>query len=514
MNISYDFIIIGTGAGGGTIANRLAQSGKKILILERGTFLPREKENWNTTEVFLNNRYHTKEVWQDKNGKPLHPGTGYWVGGNTKVYGAALFRLRKEDFGELKHQGGISPAWPLSYDDFEPYYTRAERLFDVHGQRGIDPTEPPMSDDYPYPAISNEPRIQDVCDRLKKHGYHPFPVPVGIKLNEKNPEDSTCIRCDSCDGYPCLADAKADADVNCVRPIHHQENVTLITGAHVLRLLTSPDGRSVSEVEFQNAQGSVERVRGNRVIVSCGAINSAALLLRSANDKHPSGLANSSDQVGRNFMFHQAGAILSIHFDKLNTAKYMKTFSVNDFYFGEPGYDFPMGNVQLIGSFHKEMMISDAPWGTPGVVLDHMAKHAIPWWLTTEDLPDPENRVQWVNGTVKLSYTQNNVTSFKRLMNRWTEVLKEVGGDDSILPLDAYFTKRIPLEGVGHQNGTCKFGTDPKTSVLNLNCRTHDIDNLYIVDGSFFVSSGAVNPSLTIIANALRVGDHLLEIAG
>jgi choline dehydrogenase-like flavoprotein len=509
MSTNYDFIIIGTGAGGGTIANRLAHAGKRLLILERGTFLPREKENWSTKEVFLKNRYHTTEVWQDKEGKPLHPGTGYWVGGNTKVYGAALFRLRKEDFGELRHEGGISPAWPLGYETFEPYYTRAEKLFDVHGQRGIDPTEPPMSSEYPYPAVSNEPRIQELFDGLKHNGYHPFPVPVGLKLNEKNREDSTCIRCDTCDGYPCLADAKADADVNCIRPIHHLENVTLVTGAHVLRLLTSVDGRTITDVEFRDSNGDTHQVSGDKVIVSCGAINSAALLLRSANDKHPNGLANSSDQVGRNFMFHQAGAILSIHATKKNLSRYQKTFSVNDFYFGEPGYDFPMGNIQLIGSFHHEMMIADAPPLTPGLVLEEMASHAVPWWLTTEDLPDPENRVLWIDGKIQLNYTPNNVKSFERLMHRWTEVLKQVDGAH-VIPHELYFSKRIPLEGVGHQNGTCRFGSDSKTSVLDLNCRTHDVDNLYVVDGSFFVSSGAVNPSLTIIANALRVGDHLL----
>lgn len=512
MSDHYDFIIIGTGAGGGTIAHQLALAGKKILILERGTFLPREPQNWDTTEVFLKNRYHTTEVWKDKEGKDLHPGTGYWVGGNTKVYGAALFRLRKEDFGELRHEGGISPAWPLAYEDFEPYYTRAEQLFDVHGRRGIDPTEPPMSAEYPFPPISNEPRIQELFDGLQEKGYKPFPVPLGLKRNEANPENGACVRCGTCDGYPCLVDGKSDADVNCIRPVHLLPNVTLLTGAYVERLLTSPDGLRISEVVVTREDGKSEQFSADRVILSCGAINSAALLLRSANTLYPSGLANSSDQVGRNFMFHQAGAILSIHATKKNPSKYQKTFSVNDFYFGEPGYEFPMGNVQLIGSFHYEMMRGDAPWFTPGMVLEEMADRAVPWWLTTEDLPDPENRVLWVDGKIQLNYTPNNVKSFQRLMHRWTEVLKSVD-DNHVIPHEAYLSKRIPLEGVGHQNGTCRFGTDPKTSVLDLNCRTHDVENLYVVDGAFFPSCGAVNPSLTIIANALRVADHLLATA-
>ena len=508
----YDFIIIGTGAGGGTLAHRLASSGKRILILERGTFLPREKENWNTTAVFLQDRYHMTEEWRDKNGRPLHPGTGYWVGGNTKVYGAALFRLRTEDFGEIQHIGGISPEWPVKYDEFEPYYASAEKLYQVHGQRGIDPTEPPMSSDYPHPAVSHEPRIQELYDGLKQKGYHPFPVPVGIKLDESSPEDSECIRCDTCDGYPCLVHAKSDADVNCVRPVYKQENVTLLTGAYVRRLLTSDSGHEITAVEVELDGKATETFSGDVVIVSCGAINSAALLLRSANDKHPNGLANGSDQVGRNFMFHQAGAILSIGLQP-NPSKFMKTFSVNDFYFGDAEFPHPMGNVQLIGSFRPEMMKGNAPPGTPGAVLAEMARHAVPWWLTAEDLPRPENRVRWIDGKgIELDYTINNEAAFKELMNRWIRVLKEVDGNQTIIPHELYFKKRIPLEGVGHQNGTCRFGTDPKTSVLDTFCRTHEIANLYVVDGAFFPSSAAVNPSLTIMANALRVGDHLLSM--
>jgi len=507
----YDFIIIGTGAGGGTLAHRLASSGKRVLILERGDFLPREKENWNTTSVFLENRYHTKEVWQDKEGKALHPGTGYWVGGNTKVYGAALFRLRTTDFEEVKHVGGISPEWPVKYDEYEPYYCQAEKLYCVHGQRGIDPTEPPISEEYPFPPVSHEPRVQELFDQISAKGYHPFPVPVGIKLNEQHPEQSQCIRCDTCDGYPCLVHAKSDADVNCVRPVYQQPNVTLLTRAYVERLVPDTSGKTIRSVEVTLDGSRRETFSADIVVVSCGAINSAALLLRSACDTHPNGLANSSDQVGRNFMFHQAGAILSIGFEP-NPSHFMKTFSVNDFYYGDKDFAFPMGNVQLIGSFHSEMMKGDAPPLTPGFVLEEMASHAVPWWLTAEDLPSPDNRVIWIaDRGIQLNYTINNEEAYTRLMNRWTQVLKESGSAKTILPHETYFKKRIPLEGVGHQNGTCRFGHDAATSVLDRNCRTHDVDNLYVIDGSFFPSSAAVNPSLTIMANALRVGDHLLE---
>jgi choline dehydrogenase-like flavoprotein len=509
--VRYDIIIIGSGAGGGTLAYHLANAGKRVLILERGAFLPQEKDNWSTTAVFLDNRYHTKDVWTDKDGKELHPGTGYWVGGNTKVYGAALFRLREQDFGVLHHQGGISPEWPVKYDVFEPYYTLAEKLFCVHGKQGIDPTEPRRSADYPYPALSNEPLMQEIHNDLRGLGLKPFPCPLGLKLNEADRVESQCIRCDTCDGYPCLVHAKSDSDINCIRKIMHLPNVTLMTQAKVTRLLTNATGTAIESVEAElDGTGKKTTFEADIVAVCCGAINSAALLLLSANDKHPNGLANSSDMVGRHFMFHQADAILAIG-KKQNHSAYMKTFTLNDFYFGDKDYPYPMGNVQPVGSFHHEMMKGDAPPLTPTFVLDLMTTHAVPWWLTTEDLPDPNNRVQIANGRVRLDYTPNNVESFNRLKDKWIDTLKEAGHADHWMHLRAYFKKRIPLEGVGHQNGTCRFGTDPKQSVLDTNCRTHDVDNLYVVDGSFFASSGAVNPSLTIIANALRVGDHLLE---
>ena len=178
MAAHYDVIIIGTGAGGGTLLHALAPTGKRILVLERGGFVPRERENWDTKAVNLDARYNTKEVWRDADGKPLHPHTNYFVGGNTKFYGAALFRLRKEDFGEIRHHGGISPAWPISYDEMEPYYARAEELYRVHGERGVDPTDPPASGPYPHLPVSHEPRIQQLSDDFARLGCRPFHVPL------------------------------------------------------------------------------------------------------------------------------------------------------------------------------------------------------------------------------------------------------------------------------------------------------------------------------------------------
>ena len=419
MANDFDAIVIGTGAGGGTLALHLAQAGKNILILERGPFMPQEKLNWDTSAVFLDNRYHTKETWQDKDGKPLHPQQAYFVGGQTKVYGAAMFRMRAEDFGVIQHKGGISPAWPITYADMEPFYCRAEDLFHVHGDLGsapsvpggygssFDPTEPFHSIKYPYPAFTNEPRMQTIEDDVRKLGIHTFPIPLGLKRNAADPLASKCVRCDTCDGYPCLVHAKSDADINCIRQIMHWPNVTLMTNSRVTRLLTNSSGTAVTAVEVIHSgtdsaskDGNPATYRAGFFAVCAGAINSAVILLASANDKHPNGLANRSDQVGRNFMYHQADALLALGPER-NEDSYTKTWGTNDFYFkdSDPGYPFPLGQVQPVGSFHSEMMKGDAPPLTPGFVLETMKHHAVPWWLTTEDLPDPDNRVTLHNTT-------------------------------------------------------------------------------------------------------------------
>src|SRR5437764_7753552 len=173
-NGHYDVIIIGTGAGGGTLAYKLAPTGKKILLLERGDYVPREKANWDPRMVNVEGRYQTKEKWRDRDGKELHPHTNYWVGGNTKFYGAALFRLREQDFGAVRHHGGVSPAWPISYGEMEPWYLEAEKLYNVHGHRGEDPTDPPSSGPYPGPAVSHEPRLQHLAEDFAQSGLRPF----------------------------------------------------------------------------------------------------------------------------------------------------------------------------------------------------------------------------------------------------------------------------------------------------------------------------------------------------
>lgn len=510
MTQHYDIIIIGTGAGGSTVAQRLAPSGKKILLLERGTFLPREKANWDPTQVFAAERYFNAGPWHDKAGESFHPAAGYWVGGNTKFYGGALFRAREEEFDVVKHKGGLSPAWGLKYADFEPYYTQAEKLYNVHGQRGLDPTEPWTQSEYAFPAISHEPCIQDVSDRLQAKGLQPFYLPMAIKLNEAQSFLSDCIRCDTCDGHPCLVHAKADAEVMGVRPAMQYPNVTLLTNAKVQRLHTSPTGREVTGVEAEIA-GETTLLRADLVVVACGAINSAALLLRSHNDQHSNGLANRSDQVGRNFMKHNCSVVVGLSSQE-NPTLFQKTLGINDFYWGEPDFPFPMGQVQLSGKVNKDMLANDVPVATGDTIsAAAAAAHSIDWWLMGEDLPDPNNRVRLQDDNIRLDYTENNTESFQRLVDRWIDVLKSIEIDQGWVTESRYYQSSFPLRWVAHQCGTCRFGTDPDTSVLDLNCRTHDVDNLYVVDSSFFPSNIGCNPTLTIVANALRVADHLLE---
>ncbi len=510
----YDFIIIGSGAGGGTLAHRLAPSGKKILILERGDWLPREARNWSVDDVFRANRYVSPETWFLPNGGAFQPQVHYFVGGATKVFGAALFRLRKEDFGEMRHHDGVSPAWPLGYDELEPYYCEAEQLYQVHGEHGVDPTEPPASRPYPAPPVSHEPRIAKLFRDLTAAGYHPFPAPSAVMMNERDMAYSRCIRCQTCDGFPCLVHAKSDAEMIAVRPALERTNVTLLRNARALKLDTNTAGTAITGVVAEVA-GTPQTFSADIVVVSCGAINSAALLLRSANDRHPNGLANGSDQVGRNYMFHNSQAVLALSLTPNDTV-FQKTLALNDFYFGMDGFPFPMGNIQMIGKTLGGMYRAEKPLLTalmPDRALEEIARHAVDFWLTTEDLPEPDNRVTVDrDGRVTLAYRLNNQVPMRKLYDKLRSMLGQIGlRSQHLLARNLYMHNDIALAGCAHQAGTCRFGADPGSSVLDRNCKAHELDNLYVVDTSFFVSIGAVNPSLTAIANALRVGDHLLQ---
>ncbi len=514
---SYDVIIVGTGAGGGTLARHLAPSGKRILLLERGDWLPREPQNWQAADVFIDNRYVSEDTWYDPSGKAFQPQIHYFVGGATKLYGAALYRLRAEDFGEIQHHDGVSPAWPITYDELEPYYTKAEQLYEVHGARGEDPTEPPASAPYPFPAVSHEPRMQQLHDDLEAAGYHPFHAPCGIRLSESNLPYSACVRCANCDGFPCLVHGKSDADVLGVRPALEHPNVTLLTNARVVKLDTSGSGSSVESVVVERG-GSKESYSADVVVLACGAANTARLLLESASDAHPNGLANGSDQVGRNYMFHNCSAVLALSKDE-NPTVFQKTLGLNDFYFAGNGREYPLGNIQMVGKSQAPMFRGEKPGETklaPSWTLEKVAKHAVDFWLSTEDLPLPENRVTVDgDGKLTLAYRSTNDKPKQELGKQLHSMLGKLHmEEDSLFHRFAYLKNDIPVAGVAHQAGTARMGADAADSVVDRDCKAHEVDNLYVVDTSVFPSIGAVNPALTAMANSLRVGDHLLDRLG
>jgi choline dehydrogenase-like flavoprotein len=509
----YDVIVIGSGAGGGTLTHALASTGKRILLLERGDWMPREPENWDSKAVWIDKRYGNSGKWTDAaTGKQFTPKQHYYVGGNTKVYGAILFRFRERDFGEINHVDGLSPAWPIDYDDLAPWYDRAEALYQVHGEHGIDPTEPPAATPYPFPAISHEPRIQQLNSDLRSAGLHPFPLPNGILLDEAAPWRSACIRCATCDGYACPTNGKADAAVIAVEPALRYPNVTLQTNSVVTRLETDSTGRTVTGVVVQRNHGE-ERYSADLVVVAAGAINSAALLLRSRSDRHPDGLGNSSGQIGRNLMLHNNSSLIA--FSKTpNPTKFQKTLGINDFYFGDPDSDweFPLGAMQMLGKSDATLIgfdVKDA--ADPAEV----ARHALDFWLTTEDLPLPDNRVTVDDeGAISLRYTPTNLQAHARLRAKFESLLSAMQCREDVYENLSYVGGRLGLAGVAHQNGTIRFGPDPATAPLDLDCKLHELDNVYVADSSFFVSSTAVNPTLTIIANSLRVAEVIAARLG
>jgi choline dehydrogenase-like flavoprotein len=514
----YDVIVIGSGPGGGTMVHTLAKTGKRILLLERGDYLKREQANWDTDEVFLKARYQAKETWYSSDGREFAPGLHYFVGGNSKVYGSILFRLRERDFNGVQHPDGVAPEWMVKYDEFEPYYQAAEEFFQVHGERGEDPTEPPAKKPYAYPAIKHEPRIQELNDGLVKEGLHPFHLPVGVLLDQDEHGEalphSPCIRCNRFDGYPCLVNGKSDAQIIAVDPaVRENDNVTLLTRAYADKLLTNPTGTAVTGVSVIRDDVHMD-FTADIVVVACGALSSALLLLRSANDAHPTGLANKSDQVGRNYIRHNNAIVMAIS-KTPNHTRFQKTLGINDYYFGADDWEFPLGAIQMVGKsdgqqVHGEGLPKWMQW-FPEKPFDWLAQHSIDFWLTSEDLPKPFNRIHYKDDKVHLDLTETNVEGNKRLKHKLEIICNKAGIYSQLVDRGLYLGQNTPIGGTAHQAGTLRFGPDPATSVLDRDCRAHGIDNLYVTDASFFPSIGAVNPTLTIIANALRVADRIKE---
>ena len=491
--LSAEVVIIGSGMGGGTTALALARRGVDVLVVERGHRLAREPENWSPRAVFAERRYKARERWLDGAGRPFAPEIHYVVGGNTKVYGASLPRFRERDFGTIEHRDGTSPAWPFTYADLEPYYAEAEQIYRVHGAQGTDPTEPWRSTPFPFPALEHEPYVADLEERLRAQGVHPSPNAMALDRRR----GGTCIRCATCDGFPCRIGAKSDAETCGIDPAVATGHARLVTGLRVRRLVPDASGRRVDHLVGEDGDGTVT-VTGSRFVLAAGAVNSAALLLASADARHPRGLGNSSGLIGRNLMMHNNAHIVAVDVSRRNDVTFQKTLSVNDWYH-DGGDGYPLGALQLIGKVQGVMMRSAAPRAVPGLVLDRVARRSVEWLVMAEDLPSLESRVT-VDPADRIVTRRvaRGLHTHRRLLARAKRLLRAAG-------YDAILTQHFDIAMNSHQCGTVVAGAVPAASVLDPWCRSHDVENLWVVDAGFFPSSAAMNPALTIAAQALRV---------
>jgi choline dehydrogenase-like flavoprotein len=489
--IECDVAIVGAGMGGATTAWALRETGARILVLEQGDFLPRGWQNWSPREVHQRARYKNSAPWLDSAGNAFVPGNYHYVGGSTKLYGATLPRLREADFGELRHHDGISPAWPVSYAELEPHYGKAERLFWVHGHSD-DPTEPWRSSPFPFEPIPHEPAVAALADRLRGQGLRPYSLPQAVDRRT----GGACVLCRTCDSYACLLDAKGDADVCAMRPALRSPSVRLMTRAEVREIAVSADGGQVTGLSVLH-DGRPVTVRAERYVVAAGAVNTAALLLRSRGQS-AAGVANSSDLVGRNYMAHTCSFVVGVRPGHDPDFVFHKTLGVNDWYAAGPDNEFPLGNIQSLGKLTGATIKQARRW-VPVAVLDWFTRRSVDFFAETEDLPRRENRVVVEpDGTIRLLWRPTNVAPHRALVARLRRALRRAG-----YPL--VFTQQLGVEATSHQCGTATMGDDPAASVVDRDCRAHDVANLWIIDGSVFPSSAAVNPALTIAAIALRV---------
>jgi choline dehydrogenase-like flavoprotein len=487
-----DVIIIGSGIGGATMAASLAPGGRQILILERGEHLTPSTQDRSDRAIFADGHYRPAEEWLDGEGKPFNPGNYYYVGGNSKFYGAVLIRYRREDFSPLAHLGGTTPGWPITYDDLEPCYSQAEQMYSVRGQIGEDPTEPPHSCHYSHPPVPDEPAISALRRRLSKVGLHPASLPLGVDLPQWLARART-----PWDAFPDTTGGKMDAETAALKSALAHKNVQLRTKAKVTRLHAGADGR-ITGVEL--ASGEV--LSAPVVVLAAGAIQSAALLLASANGENPTGLANSSDQVGRNFMNHNSSAVLALHPLWTNDSVYQKTLMVNDYYLTGGPKGEPLGNIQLLGKISGTIL--HATTSMPRLLANWVARHSVDLYAMSEDLPNPESRVTLKEGQIVLDWKRSNWEAHLALVARLKAKLRQAGYP---VVLSRAFDRRTP----SHQCGTARMGSDPKTSVVDTFCRTHDHANLFITDASVLPTSAAVNPALTVAALAIRAARHLAQ---
>ncbi len=488
-DVECDVAIVGAGVGGATLAWALRESGARVLVLEQGDFLPRERQNWSPKAVHREGRYKNSPQWIDGHGNEFQPGTYHYVGGSSKLYGATMPRLREHDFGEVELKDGTSPAWPVTYAEMEPYYTRAERLYWVHGG-DRDPTEPPRSAPYPFPPVPHDRAISRVSDSFAKQGLRPFELPQAVDWRE----GGRCVLCETCDSYSCLVDAKGDADVCAMRPALTSPNVKLMTKAAVKRVVTGDGGGAIERLEV-NHRGSDLNVKAARYVVAGGAVNTAALLLRSG------GVANSSDQVGRNYMGHLTTFVIGSRPGRDLNIQYEKTLGLNDWYSAGPNTPYPLGNVQGLGKLFGDTIKAARPWA-PTALLSAICRRSVDFLAQSEDLPREWNRVEVDRaGRIHLNWEPTGTEAHAELVTHTKKAIRRAG-------FPFVFTQQLGIVATSHQCGTARMGEDPATSVVDPNLRAHGVENLWIVDASVFPSSAAVNPALTIASLALRAAEH------
>jgi choline dehydrogenase-like flavoprotein len=490
-----DVIIIGSGMGGATLAAALAPSGRRILVLERGDYLHASGTDRDATAIFRDGVYRPDETWLDGHNRPFSPGNYYNVGGNSKFYGAVLIRYRAKDFAPVQHQGGVTPGWPISYDDLEPDYQAAEILYDVRGQLGEDPTEPRHSGQYAHGPVPDEPDIAALRTRLQNAGLTPSSLPLGVDIARWLAAGQT-----TWDAYPDTCGGKMDAQTRGLAAALRYDNVQLKTDHHVLELKTDDSGHITGVVCA--VAGTQQTLTAPVVVLAAGAVQSAALLLKSANDNFPSGLANGSDQVGRNFMNHNCSAVVALHPFRRNRSVYQKTLMMNDYYLADGKAGAPLGNIQMLGKITGPILAASTK--LPAWVAGMVAARSFDFYAMSEDLPNPDSRVTVHDGQIKLDWQRSNCGAHEALVSHLKKKLRKAGFP---IVLSRPFDRHTP----SHQCGTARMGADPASSVVDIYGRSHDHPNLFVVDASVLPTSAAVNPALTIAALALRTARHIIK---
>lgn len=493
----YDVIVIGSGAGGGTLAGALSRKGKSVLVLERGGAMALEDQNVADVDLFRKDRYHPKgERWFGPDGDPFAPQTTYARGGNTKIWGAVLERMREKDFEEVALQDGISPAWPLDYAELEPYYQQAEQLYRVHGKAGVDPTEPRRKGDFLAPPKPIEPFLEPLRGALQRQGCQPYDIPISWSEDADDPS--------------------GDAQLFGLQ-VGEPKRLSVRDNARVLRLHVNPSGRAIRAVEA-DVNGDAWLFSADVVVLAAGVINTPAILMRSDNAHHPKGISNGSDQVGRNLMNLQLTSILQLATER-NSGRYGRSLAINDYYWGDKNVSFPLGHIQAAGGVLQDALFAESPPVLslvtkliPDFGLERLASRSVAWWAMTEVRPDPHNKVWLNNEQIRINYIANNREAHDRLVYRWIDTLKEVENDPItkvVLKAPTHARGEAPLSVVGFGCGTCRMGEDAASSVVDPQGKCHELENLYIADSSIFPSCPSVGPGLTVIALALRLADHL-----